>query len=352
MTDGHMALVLAAAGAPPELEPSELDAPGPGEVRVRVTAAGVCHTDTHMVETGGWGLRLPVLLGHETAAVVEEVGEGVSAVAPGDPVVLAWRVPCGTCRACLRGAVRRCPRPKRAGRRARRAVDGAELTPALLVGGFATRLVVHEEQAVRVPAELPPEQACLLGCAVATGVGAVLHTAGVWEGARVGVVGCGGVGLAVVQGARLAGAAEVLAVDLAEDKRVAALRLGATEVSESMPEDAGLDFTFDAVGRPQTLAAAVAALGHSGVATLVGIPRAGEELRVDLQRLFDARAEIRVSHGGDHLPAEDLPRLAAWALEGRLDLAAMITGSVGLEEAASAIGRVGEPGTIRTVVRP
>jgi S-(hydroxymethyl)mycothiol dehydrogenase len=345
------ALVLAEAGAAPELEEIDLEPPGQGEVRVRVTAAGVCHTDLHMVETGGWGLRLPVLLGHETAAVVEEVGEGVEDPAPGDTVVLGWRVPCGACPACSRGEGRRCRTPKRARRRARRTADGAQLTPALLVGGFATRLVVHAEQAIRVPAGLPPEQACLLGCAVATGVGAVLHTAGVWEGARVGVIGCGGVGLAAVQGARLAGAAEVVAVDVAEEKLAQARRFGATEALSSLPEDARLDFVFDAVGRAQTLAAAVASLGHNGVATLVGIPRPGDEVRLDLQHLFDVRAEVRVSHGGDHLPAEDFPRFAQWALEGRLDLAGMVTSTIALEEAADAVARVGSGGAIRTVVR-
>jgi S-(hydroxymethyl)mycothiol dehydrogenase len=344
-------LVLAAAGSAPELEEIELDPPGEGEVRVRIAAVGVCHTDLHVVETGGWGLRLPVLLGHEAAAVVEEVGAGVERVAPGDPVVLAWRVPCGSCPACGRGAVRRCPRPKRAKRRARRVADGSQLTPALLVGALATRAIVHAEQAVRVPRELPPEQACLIGCAVATGVGAVVHTAGVWEGARVGVIGCGGVGLAAVQGARIAGAAEILAVDVAGEKREQARRFGATEALAELPPDSGLDFAFDAVGRPQTLAAAVASLGHGGVATLVGIPPPGEEVRLDLQRLFDARAQVRVSHGGDHLPAEDLPLLARLALDGRLDLAGMVSRTVGLEDAAAAVAHVGSGDAIRTVVR-
>jgi len=345
-------LVLAAAGAAPELEPIELDPPGEGEVLVRVTAAGVCHTDLHVVETGGWGLRLPVLLGHEVAAVVEQPGAGVDALAPGDAVVLAWRVPCGRCAACARGAPRRCRTPKRAKRRARRAADGAQLTPALLVGGFATRLVVHAEQAVRVPPELPPEQACLLGCAVATGVGAALHTACIWEGARVGVVGCGGVGLAAVQGARIAGAGEILAVDVAPEKREQALRFGATDALAVLPEDAQLDFVLDAVGRPATVEAAARALGHGGVLVLVGIPRPGDEARLDLGRLFDARAEVRVSHGGDHLPAEDVPLLARLALEGRLDLGGMVSRTLPLADAAAAVADVGRGGAIRTVVLP
>lgn len=127
-------------------------------MRVRVAAVGVCHTDLHVVETGGWGLRLPVLLGYEAAAVVEEVGVGVAHVAAGDPVVLAWRVPCGSCPACARGAVRRCSRPKRAKRRARRVADGSQLTPALLVGALATRAVVHAEQAIPCPGSCRPSR--------------------------------------------------------------------------------------------------------------------------------------------------------------------------------------------------
>jgi S-(hydroxymethyl)mycothiol dehydrogenase len=346
-----LGLVLAGAGEPPSLEAIELEPPGAGEVRVRVTAAGVCHTDLHVVETGGWGLRLPVLLGHEAAAVVEELGEGVEGLAPGDAVVLAWRSPCGGCPACARGEPRRCRSPLRARRRAHRAADGALLTPALLVGAFATRTTVHAGQAIRVPAELPSEQACLLGCAVATGVGAVLHTTPVWEGARVAVIGCGGVGLSVVQGARIAGAHEILAVDVADEKRAHALRFGATGAVAALPEDATLDFVFDAVGRPETLAAAVGALDHGGVATLVGIPRPGAEVTLDLQRLFDARGQLRVSHGGDHLPAEDFPRLAALALQGRLDLAGMVSRTISLEETATAVAEVGSGAAIRTVVR-
>ena len=345
-------VVLAEPGADPAVEPIALDPPGPGEVLVRVTATGVCHTDLHVVESGGWGQRPPVLLGHEAAAVVEETGEGVEGLAPGDAVVLAWRVPCGRCPACERGQPRRCRSPKRAARRARRAADGAELAQALLVGGFATRIVVHAEQAVRVPAELPPEQACLIGCAVATGVGAVLHTAEVWPGARVGVVGCGGVGLSVVQGARLAGAAEIVAVDVAEGKREDARRFGATDAAEALAPDARLDFVFDAVGRPATVAAGLAALGHAGMLVVVGIPRPGDAVQVDLQRLFDARAQVRVSHGGDHLPSEDVPALAGHALAGRLDLGAMVTRTIGLDDAAGAIREVGAPGSIRTVVVP
>jgi len=187
-----------------DLEEIEVGGPGAGEVLVRIEASGVCHSDLHVVETG-WAHRLPVLLGHEGAGVVEEIGDGVTTLAPGDRVVLGWRSPCGSCRWCKRGDIRRCRTPP--GVRDRlRVADGRALAQTLQLGTFATRTVVHAAAAIPSPDGLPPEQACLIGCSVATGVSSVLNTAGVWEGARVAVIGCGAVGLSVVQGARIAGA--------------------------------------------------------------------------------------------------------------------------------------------------
>src|SRR5262245_38644470 len=190
----------------------ERDPPGPGEVLVRLEASGVCHSDLHVLETG-WSHRFPVLLGHEGAGVVEELGEGVAGLAVGDRVILGWRSPCGACRRCLGGEPRRCRRPPRAARRLRLA-DGRQLSQMLQLGTFATRTIVHAAAAVPYPDALPPEQACLIACCIATGVGSVLETARLPPGARVAVIGCGAVGLSVVQGARLAGAAEIHAIDL------------------------------------------------------------------------------------------------------------------------------------------
>jgi S-(hydroxymethyl)mycothiol dehydrogenase len=223
-------LVYAEPGERPRVEELTLDPPGAGEVQVRVEACGVCHTDLHVVETGGWGMRFPILLGHEGAGVVEEIGEGVSSVAAGDRVVIAWRAPCGdSCRACRRGDPRRCSNNLRAKRRLHRAVDGALLSAVLRCGTFADRVVVHEACAVKVPDELPVEQACLLACGFSTGAGAALWATPVREGSSVAVIGCGGVGLAAIQGARLAGAARIVAVDLVPEKLALALELGATD---------------------------------------------------------------------------------------------------------------------------
>ncbi len=326
------------------LEEIAVDPPGPGEVQVRIEASGVCHSDLHVVETG-WAHRLPVLLGHEGAGVVETVGDGVESVAAGDRVVLGWRSPCGRCRWCQRGDPRRCRTPPRAKGRLR-LPDGRELSQTLQLGTFATRTVVHEAAAVAIPDGLPPEQACLIGCAVATGVGSALETAKVWEGARVAVIGCGAVGLCVVQGARLAGAEEIYAIDLDERKVEAARRFGATH--EGPGER--LDFVFDVVGRPETVAQGLDLLGHAGTLVYIGLPQPEASAAVDLNALFDRRARIVVSHGGDHWPAEDFPRLAQWALDGELDLAAMVTKTIGLDDVPQAFEDLKAADVIRSVI--
>jgi S-(hydroxymethyl)mycothiol dehydrogenase len=326
------------------IEEIEVDPPGPNEVAVRIEASGVCHSDLHVVRTG-WAHRLPVLLGHEGAGVVEAVGEGVAGLAPGDRVVLGWRSPCGRCRWCARGDPRRCRTPPGARGRLRLG-DGRELSQTLQMGTFATRTVVHEAAAVRLPDGLPPEQACLIGCAVATGVGSVLQTANVWEGARVAVIGCGAVGLSAVQGARIAGSEEIYALDLDDRKLEAARRFGATHTGPGER----LDFVFDVVGRPETVAQGLEMLGHAGTLVYIGLPQPGAVASVDLGTLFDRRLRIVVSHGGDHWPAEDFPRLAAWALEGTLDLAGMVTKTVGLEDVERAFADLEAGEVIRSVI--
>jgi S-(hydroxymethyl)mycothiol dehydrogenase len=322
----------------------EVDPPGSDEVQVRIEASGVCHSDLHVVQTG-WSHRLPVLLGHEGAGIVEAVGEGVGSVAVGDRVVLGWRSPCGHCRWCARGDPRRCRTPPRARGRLRLG-DGTALSQTLQLGTFATRTVVHQAAAVRLPDGLPPEQACLIGCAVATGVGSALETAKVWPGARVVVIGCGAVGLSVVQGARIAGAEEIYAIDLDERKVAAARRFGATH--EGPGER--LDFVFDVVGRPETVAQGIDLLGHAGTLVYIGLPQPGATAAVDLNALFDRRARIVVSHGGDHWPAEDFPRFARWALDGELDLAGMVTKTVGLEDVPQAFDDLKAGDVIRSVI--
>jgi S-(hydroxymethyl)mycothiol dehydrogenase len=322
----------------------DLEEPGPGEVCVRIEASGVCHSDLHVVETG-FNHPLPVLLGHEGAGVVEAVGEGVEHVRAGDRVVLGWRSPCGDCRWCGRGASHLCRTPPVAPQRMRS--DGAVLTGVLGLGTFATRTVVHATAAVPVDG-LSPEQACLLACAVATGVGSVLKTAQVWAGARVGVIGCGAVGLCVIQGARIAGADEIYAIDLDERKLEAAQRFGATHTGEGKR----LDFVFDVVGRPETVASALRMLGHAGTLVYIGLPQPGTEATLPLPYVFDRRVRFLVSHGGDHVPADDFPLLAKLARDGKLDLAGMVSKTIGLDDVPRAFDDMRAGDVIRSVILP
>jgi Zn-dependent alcohol dehydrogenase len=338
-------VVLAAPGEV-ALEQIGVDPPGPGEVLVRIEATGVCHSDLHVIEENGWGHELPVLLGHEGAGTVVAVGDGDLPLRPGDRVVIGWKASCGTCQLCSRGLPRQCKRPPSAAGRLHRH-DGSALTPVLRTGTFATHTVVPGAAVVKMPDELPLEQACLIGCAVATGVMSVLETAKVWEGARVAVIGCGAVGLSVIQGARLAGAAEIRAIDLDDRKLEQAVRFGATHT-----EPGQVDFVFDVVGRRASFEQALSLIGSGGTVVLIGLSPAGETATVSLPALFARRARILVSHGGDHLPQDDFPRLARWALEGKLDLAGMVTRTAPLDGWQEALDAMRSGDVIRTVLTP
>jgi S-(hydroxymethyl)mycothiol dehydrogenase len=355
-------LVYAEAGVRPAVEEITLDAPGPNEVQVRVEACGVCHTDLHVVETDGWGMRFPILLGHEGAGVVEEVGFGVESVKLGDRVVIAWRAPCGdSCRACKKGDPRRCSNNLRAKRRMHRASDGAVLNAVLRCGTFADRVIVHEACAVKMPDELPAEQACLIACGFSTGAGAALWATPVQEDASVAVIGCGGVGLAVIQGARLAGAARIVAVDVLPEKLALAAELGATDTVDGSTEDAvahvreltdGVDHAFSAITSPAGLVDAVRMCGYAGTATLVGVPPPGRTLDIDLELdLFHPKVAIAVTHGGDTIPQQDFPFLAQAALDGRLDLDRFVTKTISLDEVPEALDQLHAQTGVRTVVK-
>jgi S-(hydroxymethyl)mycothiol dehydrogenase len=354
-------VVYAEPDAAPAVEELTVQPPGPREVRVRVLACGLCHSDLHIVETKGLGMRFPILLGHEGAGTVEEVGSEVTSVEPGDRVVVAWRAPCGECPQCRRGDPRRCSSQLRAKRRLHRAADGALLTPVLRCGTFADQAVVHEACAVKVPEELPVEQAALLACGFSTGAGAALWATPVQEGSSVAVIGCGGVGLAVVQGAQLRRAERIVAVDVAPEKLAHARALGATDVLDASATDPveavreltggrGVEFAFSAIGAPSGLAQAMRMCDYAGTATLVGMPVPGAKLDVDLEAdFFTPRLTLAITHGGDTVPQEDFPFLAQAALDGRLDLARFVTSTISLDEVPERLPRIGEGGEIRTV---
>jgi S-(hydroxymethyl)mycothiol dehydrogenase len=354
-------VVYAEPDSAPAVEELTVDPPGPREVLVRIEACGLCHSDLHVLETKGWGMRFPILLGHEGAGVVEEIGADVTTVAPGDRVVVAWRAPCGECPQCRRGAPRLCSSQLRAKRRLHRAVDGSLLSPVLRCGTLADHAVVHEACAVKIPNELPAEQAALLACGFSTGAGAALWTTPVRKGSTVAVIGCGGVGLAVVQGAKLAGAERIVGIDVAREKLATARVLGATDVVDASVVDAveavreltggaGVEFAFSAVGAAAALTQAIRMCAYAGTATLVGVPLPGAKLDVDLEKdLFEPKVTLAVTHGGDTIPQEDFPFLAQAALDGKLDLARFVTSTIPLDEVPDRLPRIGQDGEIRTV---
>ncbi|MEO8329959.1 MAG: alcohol dehydrogenase catalytic domain-containing protein, partial [Candidatus Nanopelagicales bacterium] len=247
----------------------DLAPPGPEEVEVQIVAAGVCHSDLHMVR-GEWQHPVPVVLGHEGSGLVANVGTKVTGLAPGDHVVLSWVPDCGTCRYCLAGRPAQCAvSAEMIGANGtmfdgttRLSVDGAQCFHYLGVSSYAERAVVPASGVVKVRQDAPLDVVCIVGCAVATGVGAVRNTAKVQAGSTVAVIGCGGVGLSVVQGARLAGASRVVAVDMVAEKLTLASKLGATDVVDARSHDVvaslrdllpdGLDYCFDAIGAIST----------------------------------------------------------------------------------------------------
>ena len=357
--------VVEAVGGDVLVEPLVVDPPGPGEVSVRIAASGVCHSDLWARDNGNWGTPFPMLLGHEGAGIVEEVGEGVETPVVGDPVVLAWATPCGACPPCRRGVPRRCMHVWEQPPRIRRARDAAPLQGTLSLGTLATHTVVHAAQAVTMPSELSLRSASLLGCGVSTGVGAAIQTAKVWPGARVAVIGLGGIGLAALQGARIAGAEQLIAVDLVPEKLEWAKRFGATDVVDASAGDAvaavreragghGVDIAFEATGVPSVVGQAVAMLGYAGTAVAIGVPPIPAEVSLEWNgsegAAYPKKASLLITDGGDPIPSEDFPRMARWALEGRLELDGMISREIRLHELGEAFRAMLAGEVIRSVV--
>ena len=341
------AAIVDHAGAPAVIETISIDDPGPGEVLVRLAASGVCHSDVWAIEHGNWGeMAWPFYLGHEGAGTVEQVGEGVTTVAAGDRVVLSWAIPCGRCRQCLRGVPRRCGHELIQPPRMHRTLDGTILTGVLFCGTIGTHTVVTAAQAIPMPDEIPLSRACLLGCGVSTGVGAAIQTANVWPGATVAVIGLGGIGLAALQGAVIAGASRVIAVDVVPAKLEWATRFGATDVLDARGRDpvsavrdltgGGVDFAFEAVGRPECVAQAVGMLAYAGTAVAIGVPPVPSEVILDWNggpsSAYANKASLLISDGGDPIPAEDFPQMARSYLDGLLDLDGMVTRELSFTE--------------------
>jgi S-(hydroxymethyl)mycothiol dehydrogenase len=353
-------LVADGDGAEPVLRPLLVDPPGPGEVRVRMLASGICHTDLLVVRGRAWWPDYPYVLGHEGLGRIESVGPGVDAGLTGATVLLAWKAPCGACRACRRGRSWLCVTPPGARGRLRSA-DGAVMAPSLRVGSHATYAVVPAAAAIELPSELDPALGCVIGCAVLTGFGAVRNTAAAAAGDRVVVFGCGGVGLSVVMAARVSGAVTIVAVDPIPARRELAQRAGASAVLDPASVDVvqqirsltgghGVDHAFDAVGRG-VLGDAIASLDSGGVATLVGTPDVGDEMTLDLEALYLRRTGLRVSQYGDALPARDAPAIAALHAGGRIDLGLLVSRELRLDDAVDGLRDLEAGAAVRTVLR-
>ena len=326
-------------GAPLEVRSLELEEPGAGDVLVRIRAVGICGTDLHMVK-GEWQRPTPMVLGHEGSGVVEAVGEGVSHVAPGDPVVLSWAPGCGECVDCRRGRPAACVVLQRAiatgtlpDGTTRLSLDGETVYRGTATGALSELLVVSAAAALPLGDGIPLEEAALLGCAALTGVGAVVNAARVEPGKTVLVIGAGGVGQFVVQAARrIAGAAAVLCVDPLEARRERALELGATHAAspdgiaaalEKVAPD-GVDYAFDAVGSAETGALALRWTKNGGTTVIVGLPAAGERLDLDPTDFSRREKVLTGSMYGSEDPAVALPALLEHVRAGRLDLASLV----------------------------
>ena len=359
MAEKVRGVVSRAKGAPVEVTTVVVPDPGPGEALVRVLTCGVCHTDLHYRE-GGISDDFPFLLGHEAAGIVERVGDGVTAVGPGDFVVLNWRAVCGKCRACRRGRPWYCFDTFNAAQ-PMTLEDGTPLNAALGIGAFAEKTLVHAGQCTKVDPDARPAAAGLLGCGVMAGIGAAINTGQVGRGDSVAVIGCGGVGDGAVAGAYLAGASTVIAVDTDARKLEWARGFGATHVVNAAETDAaqaireltggfGADVVIDAVGRPETWRQAFYARDLAGTVVLVGVPTPEMRIEMPLLDLFSHGGSLKSSWYGDCLPSRDFPMLVDLYRQGRLDLDAFVSEEIGLDGVEAAFGKMERGEVLRSVV--
>jgi S-(hydroxymethyl)mycothiol dehydrogenase len=359
MASKVLGVVALKEGAPVEVQTIVVPDPGPGEVLVAVAACGVCHTDLHYRE-GSINSDFPFLLGHEAAGTVEAVGEGVTNVAPGDYVVLAWRAPCGTCRSCQRGRPWYCFDSRNATQRMTLA-DGTPLTAALGIGAFAAKTLVAAGQAVKVDPGARPEAAGLIGCGIMAGFGAAVNTGAVSRGDSVAVIGCGGVGDAAVAASALAGARLVVAVDVDDRKLDWARGFGATHVVNSSREDPveaikaltggfGADVVIEAVGRPETYQQAFLARDLAGTLVQVGVPDPSMNIELPMIELFGRGGALKSSWYGDCLPSRDFPMLIDLYLAGKLDLDGFVSETIDIQGVEESFVRMSRGEVLRSVV--
>ena len=352
-------IIATAKGEPVTLETSDGPDPGPGEAVVAIQACGVCHTDLHYRE-GGINDEFPFLLGHEAAGLVEAVGEGVTNVIPGDFVILNWRAVCGSCRACKRGQAQYCFNTHNAQQKMT-LTDGTELSPALGIGAFCEKTLVHSGQCTKVNPEAPATVAGLLGCGVMAGIGAAINTGGVSRGQSVAVFGCGGVGDAAIAGARLAGASKIIAIDIDDRKLEWAQQFGATHVVNSKNADPvefirsvtdgnGADLCIEAIGHPEVYMQCFEARDLAGTVVLVGVPSPEMTIELPYIDIFGRGGALKSSWYGDCLPERDFPMLIDLYLQGRLDLGGFVSETIKLDGVEEAFHKMERGDVLRSVV--
>jgi S-(hydroxymethyl)glutathione dehydrogenase / alcohol dehydrogenase len=367
--EGRMirAAVLREIGRPLEIEELEIAEPGVGEVMVRLAASGTCHSDLHIIN-GEWAeTRRPIVLGHEGAGEVVAVGAGVDRVGVGDHVALSWLPSCGHCRQCFAGRPQLCQEALETvhenlmpdGTSRLRSGDEA-VSSMLTVGSLGECTVVPENGAIRIDKSVPLDLAAVVGCAVATGVGAVVNTARIEAGQSVAVVGCGGVGISVVQGATAMSAEPLIAIDTNAEKLALAKRLGATHTVDASSVDAveavreitggGVDFAFEAIGMRATIEQTIAMLGPAGSAVLVGMPPDGTTAQIDPMTITSFEQRILGCIYGSCNPPVDFPRILGLHHRGRLDLDSVVSRRIPLEQVNDAFTAMAAGEGVRTVV--
>jgi S-(hydroxymethyl)glutathione dehydrogenase/alcohol dehydrogenase len=349
--------------APLVLEDVRIDDPGPGEVRVRTVASGICHSDLHVIE-GGLPVPPPCILGHEPAGVVEAVGEGVSEVAPGDHVIGCLTAWCGVCKFCTEGRPYLCPtqfagrppgaKPRLAG------ANGDPIFQFANLSSFAERMLCPQRSLVKIRDDMPLDRASLIGCGVTTGLGAVLNTVRVPAGASVAVIGCGGVGLAAIQGARIVGAGRIIAVDTQPWKLELARKLGATDCVDAGAGDpvaavqgrtgGGADFAFECIGLVPTVQQAIGMTGRGGTTVLVGVVPVAQLVPISAADLTLQEKKVVGSYMGSNRFRFDMPRYVDFYLDGRLRLDEMISSRIGLDEVNAAFERMRKGEAARQVI--
>ncbi len=355
------AAVLREVGAPLTIEEVRIDTPSAHEVLVRTSAVGVCHSDLHYIE-GLYAAPLPVVLGHESAGVVEKVGSEVRYVKPGDHVITCLSVFCGHCEYCTTGRPFSCQNPE-TGRDAdgppRLGDKGAVMHQFYNLSSFAEQMLIHEHALVKIRNDMPLDRAALIGCAVTTGFGAVINTAKVEVGATVAVIGCGGVGLSAVNGAAIAGAGRIIAIDVKGSKLNLAKHFGATEVIDASKTDpveavremtgGGVEYAFEALGLKQTAEQAFRMLRPSGAATIIGMVPEGQMIEVHgADLLYDKK--LQGSNMGSNHFRVDMPRFVDFYLSGKLHLDEMISQHIRLEQINEAFAEMKRGEIARSVI--